>query len=536
MLQKLLDIEDNNMYLDDYLLKKKGISTFSDIEKANHQFELTDFLEYFKRNNLIKYIENEIENIKVEHIYKSHTHGINHNIKVMIYSLYLAHTLRLPSNDIDLLMNASKYHDTGRINDKEDDKHGLRSAEKTNEILGSSYTDINMLKAIMELHSIDDKKYAHNIAEKYNITDFNRFVTLYSVLKDADALDRIRLKYYNAYETGLDPSMLRLKQSRSLVKIAHQVNECFVKNTEKPNIILDTDIENEIDDKFALTYLLQSLHMFNLDAITIAPFYGSKYSTIKDNNIDNIGEGIDASYNTAIKIINLLNPSYKDKVFKGSTGVISNGYNGNSEAVEKIIEICNKNNKTQILCISALTNVAMAIKKDPSIVNKASVVWLGGNDFMYDKNDEFNFRQDISAVREVFSSGIDLTLIPCVNVGSILVTTEPELKSEISDVGEIGKYLYDEFCRCKPEETGKSKTIWDLSVIGYLVNPEWFEMRNVDAPGIGENGKYIFGNSSNSQMTVVTRIARDKVFKDFFQKVRMLELEKTTKDNEEKFL
>ena len=43
-------------------------------------------------------------------------------------------------------------------------------------------------------------------------------------------------------------------------------------NMEKKKVILDTDMYNEIDDQFALTYLMKSLDIFDLEATTIAPF------------------------------------------------------------------------------------------------------------------------------------------------------------------------------------------------------------------------------------------------------------------------
>ena len=49
-------------------------------------------------------------------------------------------------------------------------------------------------------------------------------------------------------------------------------------------------------------------------------------------------------------------------MFKGSTDYIGNGYNEENDAVNKIIETANKNDKTYILAIGAITNVAIAIK------------------------------------------------------------------------------------------------------------------------------------------------------------------------------
>lgn len=39
------------------------------------------------------------------------------------------------------------------------------------------------------------------------------------------------------------------------------------------DVILDTDTFNEIDDQFALAYMLKSPDKFNIKAITAAPFH-----------------------------------------------------------------------------------------------------------------------------------------------------------------------------------------------------------------------------------------------------------------------
>lgn len=80
----------------------------------------------------------------------------------------------------------------------------------------------------------------------------------------------------------------------------------------KKKVILDTDMFNEIDDQFALTYLIKSLDTFDLEAITIAPFSKSGYA-----NTMTIEEGTDKSYDTTLKILDMLDkPEYKNIVLK----------------------------------------------------------------------------------------------------------------------------------------------------------------------------------------------------------------------------
>lgn len=184
------------------------------------------------------------------------------------------------------------------------------------------------------------------------------------------------------------------------------------KNIDKINVILDTDTYNECDDQFALAYMLLSQNKFNIEAITVAPYH-------HDNDIS-VEEGQEKSYQEILKICNWLNFDTKNKVFKGSNGYIENGYNETNEAVEKIIEIVKKNEKTYIMAIGAITNVALAIQKTPSIVDEIEIIWLGGHSPICNNNKEFNFRQDVQAIKEIFSSKANLTIIPCNGVASNL--------------------------------------------------------------------------------------------------------------------
>lgn len=284
----------------------------------------------------------------------------------------------------------------------------------------------------------------------------------------------------------------------------------------KENIILDTDMENEIDDKFALAYLLKSIDNYNLEAITIAPFSGSEYSNAKT-----IEESIEESYNTTINIMEMLN--YNGKVYKGA---IKYFYESEvlNEASKKIIEVAHKNDKTTILAIGAITNIAVAIKNDPSIINKLKVIWLGGNSFLSEHNDEFNFKQDIRAVQMVFDSGVELIVVPCRNVASSLVTTIYELEHYLNNEIEINKYLLNEFRTKKKYDIGMGKTIWDISVIGYLINKDWFKEKEISCPKVLDNGDYELTDNKH-KVVFVSDVFRSKIYKDFFIKMGYNKLE-----------
>ena len=162
------------------------------------------------------------------------------------------------------------------------------------------------------------------------------------------------------FNTEYNKNETRFERFNSWEEIYKYINN---HEQEKINVILDTDTYNECDDQFALSYLIKSQNIFNIEAITIAPY------SHKSRNVL-VKEGQELSYDEVLKISKWLNFDTTNKVFKGSIDYICNGYNKDNDAVNKIIEIALKNNKTYILAIGAITNVALAIKKEPKIIDK----------------------------------------------------------------------------------------------------------------------------------------------------------------------
>lgn len=58
---------------------------------------------------------------------------------------------------------------------------------------------------------------------------------------------------------------------------------------------------------------------------------------------------------------------------------------------------------------------------------------------------QFNFRQDVQAVREVYESKVRLTVIPCKNVASNLRTSIYELEHFLKGKNELCDYLCQRF-------------------------------------------------------------------------------------------
>lgn len=234
-------------------------------------------------------------------------------------------------------------------------------------------------------------------------------------------------------------------------------------------VILDTDTYNEADDIFALAYLLKNRDLFDIGAITITPFKHSGYSKT-------VSDSIDDSYDETIKIFHYLNIFDKSMIYRGSRNYLCNQYVEENEVV--II----------IVVIGCLTNIALAIKKDPSIINKIEIIWQGTN-FLFGDNKDFNFRQDVESVKTVFYSKVKLTVIPCSSIESNLMTSTYELKAEIGGKNELCDYLCNKFYN-RFWGLYKRWPIWDIGAIAYLINKECFKTIDISCPIINDDDTF----------------------------------------------
>ena len=279
----------------------------------------------------------------------------------------------------------------------------------------------------------------------------------------------------------------------------------------KINVILDTDTYNECDDQFALAYLLKSQDKFNIEAITIAPF--------QNHWIPSNDSGIELSYQEAKKVCELCDMDTNNLIFKGATNYISKGYNEINDAVTKIIEIALKNEKTYILAIGAITNIALAVKHEPKIIDKIEIIWLGGHTLLNKNNlHEANFK-DVEAVKIIFESDVKLTVIPCRGVASNLYTTTYELEKYIKGKSELCDFLYNRFEKVVSErEILPRWRLWDISVIAYMVNKSCFETFETSCPDINSDSSYSI-NSNNRKITMVNYFDVCEIYNDLFNKL-----------------
>lgn len=301
--------------------------------------------------------------------------------------------------------------------------------------------------------------------------------------------------------------------------------EQYFKNLNTPkgpvDVVLDTDAYNEIDDQFAIAYMLRNSEKLRVKGICAAPFLNEKASSVAD--------GMIKSYDEILKILELADCNeLKDKVFKGSENYLPNERTAvdsdSAEFMAKLADNYSPENPLYIVAIGAITNVASAIIKNPKITENTVVVWLGGNSLQTQKGvAEFNMRQDIAAARVVMGCGVPFVQLPCFGVVDQFTTTAPELRYWLSGKNKLCDYLVENtIAEADSYAAGKpwSRVIWDVTAIAWLLNDngDFMKERLIPSP-IPEYDKYYAIDPERHFIKHVYSINRDAIFEDLFTKL-----------------
>jgi len=301
--------------------------------------------------------------------------------------------------------------------------------------------------------------------------------------------------------------------------------EQYMKNLNVPkgkiDVILDTDTYNEIDDQFALTYMLRSETKLNVKAICAAPFLNSLSVSPKD--------GMLKSYDEILKLLDLADRSdLADVAYKGSTEYLANESTPViSEAARQIAKIAAEYSPQKplyVVAIGAITNVASAILINPAIAENIVIVWLGGHSHDFEDTKEFNMMQDIAAARVIFSCGTPVVQLPCMGVVSNFLTTKPELEYWLSDRNSLCDYLLENtVTEAEEYALGKpwSRIIWDVTAVAWLLNDDdRFMLSRIEKIRLPEYDFTYQEAQTDKLMRYVYFIKRDELMKDLFDKLR----------------
>ncbi len=293
-----------------------------------------------------------------------------------------------------------------------------------------------------------------------------------------------------------------------------------LRNLEVPSgpvdVVLDTDTYNEVDDQFALAYLLRSSSKLRAQAIYAAPFWNGKSQNPKD--------GMEKSYEEIHKILRLTGENIA--VFKGAEHYLKDEKTpAVSPAAQDLARRAmqySPRNPLYVVAIGAITNIASAILLNSEICENIVVVWLGGHARHLSYTDEFNMKQDIAAARIVMKS-VPFVQLPCAGVVSAFTVSGPELRYWLSGKNALADYLAENTIKtAESYAAGRpwTRVIWDVTAVAWLLNDKnqfmYSRLVPVSLP------TYDFFYSSNPDgpwMRYIYYIHRDALFSDLVNKL-----------------
>ncbi len=281
------------------------------------------------------------------------------------------------------------------------------------------------------------------------------------------------------------------------------------------DVVYDTD--GSTDDLFALAYLLASGEKLNCKAVFAAPFTDGK--TYLPSS------GVQKSYKAINGVLSLcMRYDLTDSVYKGADSFLPDEENAvDSAAADRLIELSagyGGDKRLFVVCTAALTNVASALLIDPTLAERVTVVWLGGNSFNSENNRENNTYKDVAAARVVFASPVPLVQIQCDGVASGFYMTSEEAERSLSKNSAINKYLCELVRSNAADPYEWSRVLWDVTAIGWVLNEgsRFTEETIALAPTPEYNDKYSFSDNAKFYKYVY-KIYRERLLADMFEKL-----------------
>ena len=285
--------------------------------------------------------------------------------------------------------------------------------------------------------------------------------------------------------------------------------------TGKIDAVLDTDAYNEIDDQFAIAYMLKSSVRINTKAIYAAPFFNEKSKGPAD--------GMEKSFAEIEKLLSLMEIDLP--IYRGSENYLPDEKTPiSSPAAHDLAERARSyspENPLYVVALGAITNVASALLISPEIAENIVVVWLGGHAHHYHNTKEFNLWQDVAAARVVMGSPAPFVQLPCQGVVSSFTISKPELEHWLVGKNPLADYLAknaiaeaDSYAFGKPW----TRVIWDVTAAGWLLNDnERFMLESLTPTSLPSYAGYYEQNIKAPLMKYVYHINRDALMNDLFE-------------------
>lgn len=308
-----------------------------------------------------------------------------------------------------------------------------------------------------------------------------------------------------------------------------QATELTVDRLNPPSgrieIVLDSDMANEVDDQFALALAVRSPERIDLKAVCAAPFL--------NHRSESAGDGMEKSYHETLRVLKLMGEDSDGRVFRGSDRFLADRNTlVDSPAARQLIKQAHQDREgpLYVVGLGAATNLASALLLDPTIADRIVIVWIGGHPHSWPQARDFNLKQDIAAAQVLFDSGVPLVHIPAGDVAAALKITLPELEAGLKGKSPIADALYQNVDGYYSETSASKmqprsgpnawqKVIWDIATIAWLLEPETMVTSQVvSSPVLTDEGTWRAGDGRHS-IRVAVKLDRDRIFSALFQRL-----------------
>ena len=246
---------------------------------------------------------------------------------------------------------------------------------------------------------------------------------------------------------------------------------------KKIRVIVDTDAACEADDPYAIVHALLSPKLI-----------------VKGICAEHFAQpgSMERSYDEIMTILKAMDMEVP--VFKGQQGPLSEDGEVSEASSFIISEALKEDDKPLfVLCQGAITNVAMAIKSRPEIINCMTIIWIGTHGTNYGPVPfrEFNAGNDVEAANLVLEKETQLWLVPSYVYTTINIGIA-EIKRRIAPCGKIGEHLYNNLMEYNHSEgagwtQGESWSLGDSPAIALAINPGCGRFETAPAPHIEDD-------------------------------------------------
>jgi inosine-uridine nucleoside N-ribohydrolase len=252
------------------------------------------------------------------------------------------------------------------------------------------------------------------------------------------------------------------------------------------------------------------------------------------------GGPVEEHLGEAERVVKLCSLESKVKVYKGASGNyeeivdhLDDPQFDGAEAVDFIIERAKapQDRKLVLVPVGKLTNITLALKKDPSIIPNVRIVWLGTN---YPDPGEYNFENDIPAVEPILDSAVEFEMV-MVRYGKPSGTDAvkaylkdfqqkmpgkgPHISDavigrhggEFTNFGDYSVDLFEKF-RGSPD----SRPLFDMAAVAILKNPDWAEKATIAAPEFVD-GEWIDKPDNPRKIAIWENFDKEMIMQDFYR-------------------